>query len=79
MTQRLAGKTAPITGAPSGMGVTGVRRFVAEGAKPLFCARSAEAGEAVAAEIGPAARFMRADVTDEADVSDAARTSSRPT
>jgi NAD(P)-dependent dehydrogenase (short-subunit alcohol dehydrogenase family) len=68
MTQRLAGKTALITGATSGMGVNVVRRFVAEGATVLFCGRSAEAGEALAAEIGPAARFMRADVTVEADV-----------
>ncbi|MEN9718262.1 MAG: hypothetical protein RIQ99_1140, partial [Pseudomonadota bacterium] len=68
MTQRLVGKTALITGATSGMGVNVARRFVAEGAKLVFCGRSVEAGEAVAAEIGPAARFMRADVTNEADV-----------
>jgi NAD(P)-dependent dehydrogenase (short-subunit alcohol dehydrogenase family) len=68
MTQRLAGKTALITGATSGMGVDVVRRFVAEGAKVLFCGRSVDAGEALAAEIGTAARFMRADVTQEADV-----------
>lgn len=74
MTQRLAGKTALITGATSGMGVNVVRRFVAEGANVLFCGRSAEAGEAVAADIGAGARFMRADVTDEADVIAVVRT-----
>lgn len=68
MTQRLAGKTALITGATSGMGVAVVRRFVAEGANVLFCGRSVDAGNVLAAEIGPAARFMRADVTQEADV-----------
>ena len=68
MTQRLAGKTALITGATSGMGVDVVRRFVAEGAKVLFCGRSVDAGTALAAEIGTAAYFMRADVTQEADV-----------
>lgn len=68
MTQRLAGKTALITGATSGMGVDVVRRFVAEGAKVLFCGRSSEAGAAIAAEIGQGANFLRADVTDEADV-----------
>ena len=57
MTQRLAGKTALITGATSGMGVDVVRRFVAEGAKVLFCGRSVDAGETLAAEIGPAARM----------------------
>jgi NAD(P)-dependent dehydrogenase (short-subunit alcohol dehydrogenase family) len=68
MTGRLTGKTAIITGATSGMGVNVVRRFVAEGAKVLFCGRSTEAGEAVAADIGSATHFMRADVTNEADV-----------
>jgi NAD(P)-dependent dehydrogenase (short-subunit alcohol dehydrogenase family) len=68
MTQRLAGKTALITGATSGMGINVVRRFVAEGATVLFCGRSAKAGEGIAAEIGPGAHFLRADVTDEGDV-----------
>ena len=68
MAQRLAGKTALITGATSGMGVNVVRRFVAKGANVLFCGRSSEAGATIAAEIGPGAHFRRADVTDEADV-----------
>lgn len=68
MTQRLAGKTALITGATSGMGVNVVKRFVDEGARVMFCGRSSEAGEAVARAIGPGARFLRADVTCEADV-----------
>ena len=67
MTQRLAGKTALITGATSGMGVNVVRRFIAEGATVLFCGRS-PTGAALAAEMGPAARFMQADVTQETDV-----------
>mgnify|MGYP000137198702 CR=1 FL=1 len=68
MTQRLAGTRALITGATSGMGVDVVRRFVHEGAQVVFCGRSAEAGQAVAADIGPGAHFIRADVTNEADV-----------
>ncbi len=68
MAQRLAGKTALITGATSGMGVDVVRRFVDEGARVVFCGRSVEAGEAVARTIGSGARFVRADVTCEADV-----------
>ncbi len=68
MTERLASKTALITGATSGMGVNVVKRFVDEGARVMFCGRSAAAGEAVAREIGPGARFFRADVSCEADV-----------
>jgi NAD(P)-dependent dehydrogenase (short-subunit alcohol dehydrogenase family) len=68
MSQRLAGKTALITGATSGMGVDVARRFVREGARVVFCGRSAEAGDAVARDIGPAAVFIRADVSHEPDV-----------
>jgi NAD(P)-dependent dehydrogenase (short-subunit alcohol dehydrogenase family) len=68
MTQRLAGKTALITGATSGMGVDVVRRFVREGAQVVFCGRSEGAGEAVAADIGPGASFLRADVSREDEV-----------
>lgn len=68
MSQRLAGKTALITGATSGMGVDVVRRFVREGARVVFCGRSAEAGDTVARDIGPQACFIRADVTSEADI-----------
>lgn len=69
MSQRLAGKTALITGATSGMGVSVVERFVAEGARVVFCGRSVAAGEAVASEVGPSARFVAADVTSEPDIS----------
>ena len=65
---RLEGKTALITGATSGMGVDVVRRFVAEGAKVVFCGRSEGAGQAVAAEIGPGAHYIRADVSREDEV-----------
>ena len=68
MTDRLAGKTALITGGTSGMGVDVVRRFVREGARVVFCGRSEEAGHAVARDIGPAAHFIRADVSREDDV-----------
>ena len=37
MTGRLEGKTALVTGATSGMGVDVVERFVAEGARVVFC------------------------------------------
>ena len=57
-----------ITGGTSGIGAATVRRFVQEGARVVFCGRSAEAGEALARELGPACRFLRADVTQEAEI-----------
>lgn len=68
MVERLAGKTALLTGATSGMGVDVARRFVEEGAQVVFCGRTAAAGEALARELGPRARFVRTDVTRESDI-----------
>ena len=65
---RLEGKVAVITGGTSGIGEATVRRFVEEGARVVFSGRSAEAGAALAGELGPAALFFHADVTREEDV-----------
>lgn len=65
---RLEGKVAVITGGTSGIGAATVRRFVQEGARVVFCGRAADAGEALARELGPACRFVRADVTREEEV-----------
>ena len=56
-----------VTGAGSGLGAATARALAAEGARVLIIDRD-EAGAALAADIGPAARFARADVTVEADV-----------
>ncbi|MCB2050289.1 MAG: SDR family oxidoreductase [Novosphingobium sp.] len=66
---KLSGKTAIVTGGTEGIGLAIVKRLVEDGAEVLFCGRTAATGEKAMAEIGnPAARFMRADVSDENDV-----------
>ena len=48
MSARLAGKTAVITGAASGIGEGTARRFVAEGANVVIADLQQEAGSALA-------------------------------
>jgi 3alpha(or 20beta)-hydroxysteroid dehydrogenase len=54
-----------ISGAARGQGAEEARRFVAEGATVVMGDVLDEEGEAVAAEIGDAARYVHLDVTDE--------------
>ena len=66
---RLANKVAVITGAGSGIGRASAKLFAAEGAKVVVAELDAGLGEAAAGEAGPAARFVRTDVTrDDASV-----------
>ena len=64
--ERLTGKIALVTGGASGLGEAIARRFVAEGAAVIVADIDAAAGEALVAELGPPARFVRLDVSDEA-------------
>jgi NAD(P)-dependent dehydrogenase (short-subunit alcohol dehydrogenase family) len=64
---RLDRKVALITGAARGTGAATSRRFAAEGARVVLADVLDEAGQAVAASIGPSAAYLHLDVTSEAD------------
>jgi 3alpha(or 20beta)-hydroxysteroid dehydrogenase len=64
---RLTDKVALVTGAARGTGEATARLFAAEGAHVLLSDVLDERGEAVAQEIGDAARYTRLDVSQEGD------------
>jgi NAD(P)-dependent dehydrogenase (short-subunit alcohol dehydrogenase family) len=71
MADRLAGKTALITGSGDGIGKGVAMRFAAEGAAVIIAEYDAASGTACTAEItaaGGTARFLPVDVTDKASV-----------
>jgi NAD(P)-dependent dehydrogenase (short-subunit alcohol dehydrogenase family) len=61
---RLQDKTALITGGNSGIGLATARRFIAEGANVVITGRKQHTLDAAAAELGPRALAVKADVTD---------------
>ena len=63
----LDGKVAIITGAARGQGEAEARLFAAEGARVVITDVIADRGAALAAQIGAGARFVRQDVSREAD------------
>ena len=65
---RLKDKVAIVTGGGSGFGAGIVRKFAAEGAQVLVADLNFEGALDVAASVGPAARALRIDVTNGADV-----------
>jgi NAD(P)-dependent dehydrogenase (short-subunit alcohol dehydrogenase family) len=56
-----------VTGGASGLGGATTRRLAAAGGKVVIADVQADKGEALARELGAAARFVRCDVTSEAD------------
>ena len=63
---RVADKVAIVTGGAQGMGAADARMLVAEGAKVVIGDILDEPGQALADELGEAARYVHLDVTDEA-------------
>lgn len=83
-TTGIAGYTALVTGGGSGIGLGTAHRLVADGAEVTICGRTEEKLVAAVAELtadGGSARYIVADVTDEAQVeaavAEAARTTGR--
>ena len=64
---RLSGRVAIITGGARGQGAAEARLFVAEGARVVIGDVLTEEGELLTKELGGAARFVRMDVSREAD------------
>ncbi|WP_341392853.1 glucose 1-dehydrogenase [Arthrobacter sp. G119Y2] len=67
MSERLKDKVALITGAASGMGASHARAFVREGARVMIADINDDAGSALAAELGDAARYVHLNVTSAED------------
>ncbi|MBN3788562.1 3-hydroxyacyl-CoA dehydrogenase [Burkholderia sp. Ac-20353] len=62
------GKTFLISGGASGLGAATARMILAHGGRAVLADLNSEAGDALVAELGSGARFVRTDVTDEASV-----------
>jgi len=65
---KLDGAVALVTGGASGLGAATVRRLVAGGARAVIVDRDEAKGQALAAELGGAAAFAKADVTNPAEI-----------
>jgi 3-hydroxyacyl-CoA dehydrogenase/3-hydroxy-2-methylbutyryl-CoA dehydrogenase len=75
---KIAGTSALVAGGASGLGEATARALVAAGAAVTIADLNAEKGEALAAELGPRASFVEADVTDETAVSAAVERATTP-
>ena len=64
----LAGKTAIITGSTQGLGADIARGLAAAGANVVLVGRNAQAGLALAAELGEAALFCETDIGQDSQI-----------
>ena len=63
----IAGNAFIVTGGASGLGAATVRMLAAAGGRVVIADVTPDKGEALATELGAAARFVKCDVTSEAD------------
>ena len=71
---KIQGSTFLVTGGSSGLGAATARRLAAAGANVVIVDLNSEAGEALAAELGDNARFVKTNVASEEDVQTAVST-----
>ena len=64
----LKGAVAVVTGGASGLGLASAKQLLEKGAQVVIADLASSRGAAVADELGPAASFVPADVTSEADM-----------
>ena len=67
----IQGKVALVTGGASGLGAATVRMIVAAGGRALILDLNEKLGQALAAELGDAAHYARADVSSPGGIKDA--------
>ncbi|MCV7432363.1 SDR family NAD(P)-dependent oxidoreductase [Mycolicibacterium bacteremicum] len=77
MTTNLVDSTALVTGGTAGIGLASARLLAAAGATVLIAGRDRARGEAAAADIAGDARFIRADMGDQASVDGLIRAAGR--
>jgi NAD(P)-dependent dehydrogenase (short-subunit alcohol dehydrogenase family) len=65
---QIDGTSALVTGGASGLGLATARRIVEHGGRVVIADISEQQGAKALAELGDAARFVAADVTDEVSV-----------
>src|SRR2546425_6787469 len=65
---KIQGKSALVTGGASGLGAATVRMLAAHGAKVMIGDVNEDLGQHLAQELGAAAAFVKADVTNEEQV-----------
>lgn len=68
MAGQLENKVAIITGGASGIGLAAAKAFIASGAKVVIADIQDELGRQAEQQLGDSAKFVRTDVTDEAQV-----------